>query len=547
MVDLIVTVLTIVVVLAAAAIIFVALNRLVDLASIEWQDRIRPWVFVGPALVFLGFGLVWPTVRTVYLSFRGGPDGENGFTFDNYTNVFTDSRYFSFNNWDNIFTSRLFFLAALLFFAAIAYVAVAKAKDRQAGIEYTAPVPSIAVVAAAVLLMLAVFSTLQGTIWNNLWWVVTVAGLSTLLGLMLAILADRSNGEKVAKSLIFMPVAISFVGAAVIWRYVYYRNTSREDIGLLNNVLTGTGLMDEPIDFYTSAEHHPVEQLLHHDHHDLDPGRVRAGGAVGGRSSRCRARPSRRRKIDGASELQSVWRVVIPQVWPTVVVVLTTLTVMVMKVFDLVKATTNGRSRTDVLANTMYENLRDANFTGSATFAVIIVVLVLPIVFINVRRHREASGLGSLMATVTVRARPGHRRPRAPACTRWLSQDPDRRSCGWSSCSGRSRRPACSSTRSASRPSSAPAAGGPSFSDPSFTLDAYDRALTNSSGGVAVDVGLLPELHVDHDPGHADPDRHRHAGGLRVRVDARSRVATGCSSSAWPCWRSRCRPRSCRS
>ena len=391
MVDLIVTVLTIVVVLAAAAIVFVALNRLVDLASIEWQDRIRPWVFILPALVFLGFGLVWPTVRTVYLSFRGGPDGENGFTFDNFTNVFTDARYFSFNNWENIFTSRLFFLAALLFFAAIAYVAVAKAKDRQAGIEYNAPVPSIAVVAAAVLLMLAVFSTLQGTIWNNLWWVVTVAGLSTLLGLMLAILADRANGEKVAKSLIFMPAAISFVGAAVIWRYVYYRNTSREDIGLLNNVLTGTGLMDEPIDFYTSASIIPWNNFFIM----IIMIWIQVGFALVVMSAAVKSVPSETleaARIDGASELQSVWRVVIPQVWPTVVVVLTTLTVVVMKVFDLVKATTNGRSRTDVLANTMYENLRDSNFTGSATFAVIIVVLVLPIVFINVRRHREAVG-----------------------------------------------------------------------------------------------------------------------------------------------------------
>jgi ABC-type sugar transport system permease subunit len=390
-VDLIVTVLTIVVVLAAAAIVFVALNRLVDLASIEWQDRIRPWVFILPALVFLGFGLVWPTVRTVYLSFRGGPDGERGFTFDNYTNVFTDSRYFSFNNWDHIFTSRLFFLAALLFFAAVAYVAVAKAKDRQAGIEYTAPVPSIAVVAAAVLLLLAVFSTLQGTIWNNLWWVVTVAGLSTLLGLMLAILADRANGEKVAKSLIFMPAAISFVGAAVIWRYVYYRNTSREDIGLLNNVLTSTGLMDEPIDFYTSASIIPWNNFFIM----IIMIWIQVGFALVVLSAAVKSVPSETleaARIDGASELQSVWRVVIPQVWPTVVVVLTTLTVVVMKVFDLVKATTNGRSRTDVLANTMYENLRDSNFTGSATFAVIIVVLVLPIVFINVRRHREAVG-----------------------------------------------------------------------------------------------------------------------------------------------------------
>jgi alpha-glucoside transport system permease protein len=77
-------------------------------------------------------------------------------------------------------------------------------------------------------------------------------------------------------------------------------------------------------------------------------------------------------------------------VWPTVVVVLTTITVTVMKVFDLVKATTNGRSNTDVLANSMYENLRDSNFTVSATYAMIIVALVLPIIYINVRRHRQS-------------------------------------------------------------------------------------------------------------------------------------------------------------
>jgi alpha-glucoside transport system permease protein len=95
-------------------------------------------------------------------------------------------------------------------------------------------------------------------------------------------------------------------------------------------------------------------------------------------------------RIDGASELQTLWRVVIPQLRNTIIVVVTTLAVTVMKVFDLVKATTNGRSKTDVLANTMYENLRDANFTLSATFAVIIVVIILPVVMLNVRRMREA-------------------------------------------------------------------------------------------------------------------------------------------------------------
>jgi alpha-glucoside transport system permease protein len=93
--------------------------------------------------------------------------------------------------------------------------------------------------------------------------------------------------------------------------------------------------------------------------------------------------------IDGATALQTLWRVVIPQVTPTIIVVVTTLVVTVMKVFDLVKATTNGRARTDVLANTMYENLRDSNFTLSATFALVIFALVLPVMIYNVRQTAQ--------------------------------------------------------------------------------------------------------------------------------------------------------------
>jgi alpha-glucoside transport system permease protein len=388
-VDLLVTIATVVGVLAAGVVAFLAINRLVDLAPITWQDRIRPWVFILPALVFLGAGLVWPTLRTIYLSLRGGRDGEDGFTFDNYTNVFTDDRYFSFDGWTGIFSSRLFVIGAILVFLAVAYVVVQRQRNPGTGFDTRAPVPSIAVVAAAIALMLAIFSTLQGTVWNNLWWVVTVTGLSTILGLIIAILADRSRGEVVAKSLIFMPVAISFVGAAVIWRYVYYRNTSREDIGLLNHVLTSTGLLDEPIDFYTSASIIPWNNFFIM----IIMIWIQTGFALVVLSAALKGVPAdtiEASKIDGASELQTLWRVVIPQLRNTIIVVVTTLVVTVMKVFDLVKATTNGRSNTDVLANTMYENLRDSNFTLSATFAVVIVILVLPIMLINVRRLREA-------------------------------------------------------------------------------------------------------------------------------------------------------------
>ena len=152
MVDLLVIVVTVLAVLVGAALIFVALNRLLDQAPIVWQDRIRPWVFIFPALVFLGVGLIWPTLRTVYLSFRAGRDGEDGFTFDNFQSVFTDPRHFSFNNFGDIFTSRLFILAAILVFVAIAYMVVMRQRSPGTGVDIRAPVPSLAVVAAAILL-----------------------------------------------------------------------------------------------------------------------------------------------------------------------------------------------------------------------------------------------------------------------------------------------------------------------------------------------------------------------------------------------------------
>ena len=225
--DVLVKIVTVVAVIAIAGGVFVGLNRLVDTASARWRDRIRPWVFVGPALVFLGVGLVYPLVRTVYLSLRGGRNGGDGFTFDNYRNVFTDDRYFSLDGWADIFTTRLFMVAVVLALIAAIYVVVIRQRAPGTGIDVRAPVPSIALVIGAICILLAVFSTLEGTVWNNLWWVASVTGLSTVIGLALAIMADRSKGENVAKSLIFLPMAISFVGAAVIWRYVYYRNTPR--------------------------------------------------------------------------------------------------------------------------------------------------------------------------------------------------------------------------------------------------------------------------------------------------------------------------------
>jgi alpha-glucoside transport system permease protein len=94
-------------------------------------------------------------------------------------------------------------------------------------------------------------------------------------------------------------------------------------------------------------------------------------------------------KVDGASDVQIFWRITVPQIIPTLIVVVTTLIVTIMKIFDLVKATTNGNFSTDVLANRMYENLRNGAFTISSTFAVLIFILVLPVMWFNFRRTKQ--------------------------------------------------------------------------------------------------------------------------------------------------------------
>ena len=343
-----------------------------------------------------GFGLVWPAIRTdlpepprrVATARRASRS----------TTTRTSSRttaYFNFNDWADIFTSRLFFLAAGAPVRGdrLHRASAPRQRNPDAGVDLSsARSPSIAVVAASILLLLAVFSTLRGTIWNNLWWV--VSGGRPLD----AARADAGGpGRPVARRErrqvpdLHADGAISFVGAAIIWRYVYYRNTPREDIGLLNDVLAGRRhRLDEPIDFYTSATHHPLEQLLHHDHHDLDPDRLRDGDPVGGDQGACRRRRSRRRRSTAPPSCSRSGGWSSRRCGTTMVVVR----------HDAHRdgdegvrpregdherpqpAPTCSRTRCTRTCAT-------ANFTASATFAMIIVLLVLPIVYINVRRHRE--------------------------------------------------------------------------------------------------------------------------------------------------------------
>jgi ABC-type sugar transport system permease subunit len=382
-------VIAVVVSLVVLTALFTGLNLAVDRLPQKWDNRIRPWVFVGPALLILLIGLVVPAVRTIYLSFRSGRRGEEGWTLENYTDTLTDDAVLSFDNYQNIFTSWLFFGAIAVIVIAVLAAWYTARRDQGSGArpDFSAPSSTLLIVVAAIAILMAVFSTLRGIIWNNLWWVVAVTGLSTVLGLALAVLADRSRNETAAKTLIFMPMAISMVGAAIIWSYMYnLSGVTGQSPGLLNEVIGWFGI--DPIDFLRDADIVPWNNFFIM----IIMIWIQTGFAMVVLSAAIKSVPSElieAAKVDGANDMQVFWKITVPQITPTIIVVVTTLIVTVMKIFDLVKATTNGNFDTDVLANRMYDNLRDGNFTLSSTFAVIVLVLVLPVMVFNFRRAKE--------------------------------------------------------------------------------------------------------------------------------------------------------------
>ena len=385
------TVIGVVVALAVVGGVFTALNLALDRVGQRWDGRLRPWVFVGPAMLFLVGALVIPAVRTIGLSFRSGPRGDGGYSLDTWRRALGDRNVVSFEGAAQVLTSRLFLLAMAVLAVGIAAAWWSARRGAVAGdgvrLDLSHPLASTAMAVAVVAVLLAVFSTLRGIIWNNLWWVAAVAGLATLFGLALAVLADRSKSETAAKTLIFMPMAISLVGAAIIWKYVYDTPGAGQAEGLLNVLWPGG-----PIDFLRGTSPDGTIAPWNNFFIMIIMIWIQAGFAMVVLSAAIKGVPGElleAARVDGATEVQVFWRITLPQITSTIAVVVTTLTITVLKIFDLVKATTGGTAGTDVLANRMYDGLRNGNFTGSASFAVMILVLVLPVMWINIRRNRR--------------------------------------------------------------------------------------------------------------------------------------------------------------
>lgn len=279
--------------------------------NINRANMIRPWVFVGPAVLALGLYLMYPVVGSFFRSLYDR-SGEEFVGMGNYVRLF--------NNPD--------FRTAFL---------------------------------------------------NNILWALVVPALSTFMGLLIAQLTDKLRWGNIAKSIIFMPMAISFVGASLIWKFVYAQDP---DLGIINAVRTyfgGTPVDPLQIPFWNNFL---LMFILVW---------IQTGFAMVILSAALRGVPEETIEaaiIDGANPFQVFFKIKVPQIIGTIVVVWTTITILVLKVFDIVYTMTGGNYGTEILPSFMMDFMfRD---DGQATaVAFVIMLVVLPVMIWNIVQARK--------------------------------------------------------------------------------------------------------------------------------------------------------------
>ena len=300
-------------------VIFIITDDLVSRLPASIRERVRPFVFVGPAMVILFAYLVYPTIHTLLLSFRDAKS-QNFVGLENYIFALTDPK------------------------------------------------------------MLTVLR-------NNVLWLISVTALAVGLGLVIAVMVDRiGKWEPVAKSLIFLPMAISAVGASVIWKFVYYyQPPGRSQTGLLNAIVTAFG--SDPVGWLLQRPWNNFFLIIVYVWMLTGFCMVVLSAAVKGVPGELLEAA----RIDGAKEVRIFFSVIIPYIRGTLITITTTVLIMVLKVFDIVFVMTSGQHNTEVIANRMYaEMFKFRNFGRGSALAIVLLVAVTPVMIYNIRSLREA-------------------------------------------------------------------------------------------------------------------------------------------------------------
>jgi alpha-glucoside transport system permease protein len=225
---------------------------------------------------------------------------------------------------------------------------------------------------------------------NNLIWLVVGTSVSVGLGLLIAGLVDRVRREALAKTFIFMPLAISLVGASVIWRFVYqWRPEGLPQYGLLNAVWTSLG--GDPVPWIQNPPVNTFALIVIFVWIWTGFAMVVLSAAIKGVS----VEVIEAARLDGANERQIFTRVIVPIIKGSIITVATTIAIAVLKIFDIVYVMTGGRFDTDVVANRMFvEKFQFFQDGRAAALAAVLFVAVLPLMVVNLRSLRR-QGLGS--------------------------------------------------------------------------------------------------------------------------------------------------------
>ena len=306
---------------------YYVLNKVVERLPKKWEKRLKPYVFVGPAVLLIGFFLVYPAVRTVVFSFANN-DSTSFVGTKNFTDLLGSGEF------------------------------------------------------------------LQGALLNTLLWMIVVPAVTVVFGLAVAVLADRlqPTAEKFTKSLIFLPMAISMVGAATIWRFVYEsRPAGTPQIGILNAILAWFGV--DPVAWLQLSQAHVNSLLIM-----VVMIWAQVGFSMVLLSAAVKGVPEETieaGRIDGASEKRIFVSVVVPQIWPTVITVFITVLITTMKIFDIVYVMTGANFNTDVIALRFYTELfTNGNNGYAAAIVVMLMIAIVPVMIYQVRhfRRQEAEG-----------------------------------------------------------------------------------------------------------------------------------------------------------
>jgi alpha-glucoside transport system permease protein len=228
----------------------------------------------------------------------------------------------------------------------------------------------------------------QNTLFNTFLWILIVPAGAIAIGLLIATLADRlqPRGEKLSKTLIFLPMAIGAVSAGAIWKFVYASNPPTQDqIGLLNGIVTGLG--GEPVQWLQLSTLRANSFLLM-----VILLWIQVGFAMVLLSAAIKAVPTETleaARLDGAGEGAIFFRIVIPQIRTTLITVFITVLIGVLKTFDIVYVMTNGNFNTNIIAVEFFNQLFTNRNNGYASaIVVLLLIAMLPILVFQVRQFR---------------------------------------------------------------------------------------------------------------------------------------------------------------